>query len=167
MLEIMVVVLIIVIVAFMTAPAVAGMVRRSRLAGSASTVATALRRARSAAIESGRPCHAWFRTSRKPQTVELYLVGEGQAGTASPTDWTDARYVEEFELEEDMIIQIIASDPPQTYVFFLPDGSGWGGPGFYVPTTIRVHDSTTGGGRRYEIGVSNLAGRISLELKGQ
>ncbi|MHC4252981.1 MAG: pilus assembly FimT family protein, partial [Planctomycetota bacterium] len=129
--ELLIAILIVMILAGLTAPAVGRGIRQSRMNSAAARVATALKRARNLAITKGHIHCAAFGTN---DIVIWEIVDEGASvpgaiPTPPAAGWERAGGV---KLPEGTVLA-----PSQAFIAFMPDGSAWG-PGMLAPQEFMV-----------------------------
>jgi len=165
MIEIVAVILIMMILAGLAAPAMGRGIRQSKMNTAAAQVATGLRRARSLAITTGRVHCAVFVPGANSSEVVIWDITNDAVGVpvdkaaldalAEPAQKDGAGGV---QLEDATTFGSL----PQAFVAFLPDGSAWG-PGMCAvnPFTVKPLNDNNPLDIR-EIRVGSLSGNISI-----
>ena len=170
MIEIVAVILIVMILAGLSAPALGRGIRQSKMNSAAAEVATGLRRARSLAITRGRVHCAVFVSAADFSKVVIWDILDDGVGV--PDDSSELNNLREapdpnpqreraggVQLEDVVTFDVLGT---QTFIAFLPDGSAWG-PGMNAVTPFRVkplNDNNPLDIR--EIRVGTLSGNISI-----
>jgi len=171
MIELLVVILIVMILAGLAAPAMGRGIRQSKMNSAAAEVATGLRRARSLAITRGRVHCAVFVTSAAgPCEVVIWDILDDGVGV--PDDPSELNNLLEtpspnpqreraggVQLEDVVTFNGLGT---QAFVAFLPDGSAWG-PGMNAVRgfSVKPRDDDNPLDVR-EIRVGSLSGSISI-----
>jgi type II secretory pathway pseudopilin PulG len=157
MIELLLVILIVMVLAGLTAPAVARGIRQSRMNSAAARVATALKRARNLAVTKGRIHCAALGTSDIViwEITDEGLGVPGAIPTPPAAGWERAGGV---ELPEGAVLA-----PSQAFIAFMPDGSAWG-PGMVAPQEFMVTPDYPGHSAldRRRIVVGSLSGSVSI-----
>jgi len=169
MIELVAVILIVMILAGLAAPAMGRGIRQSKMNTAAAQVATGLRRARSLAITRGRVHCAVFVSAANASEIVIWDILDDGVGV--PDGATELNALREapdpnpqrargggVQLEDATTFGSL----PQAFVAFLPDGSAWG-PGMNAVTAFTVkplNDNNPLDIR--EIRVGSLSGNISI-----
>ena len=166
--ELVAVILIVMILAGLAAPAMGRGIRQSKMNTAAAQVATGLRRARSLAITKGHVHCAVFVWNTEPREVVIWDITDEAEGVPDE-DYFDDPYDPVADADERKPAGGVQLEDattfgslPQAFVAFLPDGSAWG-PGMNAVTalTVKPRDDDNPLDVR-EIRVGSLSGNISI-----
>jgi len=154
--ELMVVIGIIIIIAALTIPTIAGLMRSTRLASSTNTCAAMIRTARALAIASSEIYCFELDDSGDPALVGVY------DDFAAPPTYPKGRPNSEARLESDIAV----SSPDGARLEFQPDGSARLD-GQTVPIATYTVELAEEGGRTRRIRVKGLTGMVSITASGE
>ncbi len=161
--ELLIVIFIFMILAGLVAPVFGRGIRQARMNTAAAQVATALRRARSLAINNGSMYGVRFAqpTAEDPWKAVIHVVPETEIGSADL--WADNDTGGGALLDHQ--VEVTSPTPLPSGIFFMPDGSAWG-LGMVTPPVITValkeEYAQAGIDDSRQIMVGSLSGSISV-----